>query len=259
MEEFANSVHSLTAWFQLTEALRRQKPFRNFKDALTQFPKLRELWFAFEQQKIKAAAIALIEDLDWEILEEVDDRPEVDFSEPEDASIHAPITEEEAVWILRGAWEVANKGGRTQLALLLKGSKNKELLKHRLEEAPAYGRLSLLTIPEIENRIDQTIRRGDLALARHGDLPLIVLTPEGWSHIHPWAHREEVRRATMASESTLKEIIVAWRNRRRDEQVQLLEALKSLSADQVSPVLEAWHAVSGKEMRARIEELFHLH
>ena len=86
MEEFANSVHSITARFQRTEALRRQKPFRNFKDVLTQFPKFCELWFAFEQQKLKAAAIALIEDLDWKILEEVDDRPEVDFSEPQDAS-----------------------------------------------------------------------------------------------------------------------------------------------------------------------------
>ena len=257
MEEFANSVHSITGRFQLTEALRRQKPFRNFKDVLTQFPKLRELWFTFEKQKLKAAAIALIEDLEWEILEVVDDRPDVDFSEPQDASIHAPITEEERTWILRGAWEVAQKGGRTQLALLLKGSKNKVLLKHRLDEAPAYGKLSLLTIPEIENRIDQTIRQGVVALARHGDLPLIVLTPEGWSHIQPWAHGEEVRRAIMANEPTLKGIVVAWRNRQRAEQLQLLEALTSLPADQVRPVLEAWHDVSGKEMRARIEQLFH--
>ena len=107
----------------------------------------------------------------------------------------APVTEEESSWILRGAWEVALKGGRTQLALLLKGSKNKDLLKHRLEEAPAYGKLSLLTIPEIENRIDQAIRQGFVDVTRQGDFPLIVLTPEGWSDVRPWAHREEVRRA----------------------------------------------------------------
>ena len=83
MEEFANSVQSITARFQLTEALRGQKPFRKFKDVLTEFPKMRELWFAFDQQKVKAAAIALIEDLGCEVLEVVDDRPEVDFSEPQ--------------------------------------------------------------------------------------------------------------------------------------------------------------------------------
>ena len=259
MEEFADSVHSITVRFELTEALRRQKPFRNFKDALLQFPKVQELWFAFEQQKLKAAAIALIEDLDWEILDVVDDRPDVNFSEPQDASVHAPITEEERTWVLRGAWEIAQKGGRTQLALLLKGSKNKDLLKHRLQEVSAYGTLSLLTIPEIENRIDQTIRQGDIALVRHGDLPLIALTPEGWFHIQPWAHREEVRRATMMNESRLKEIVFAWRNRPRDEQVQLLEALKSLPTDQVSPVLEAWSGVSGKDMRSRIEQLLGRH
>ena len=75
----------------------------------------------------------------------------------------------------------------------------------------------------------------------------------------PWAHREEVRRATMVNESRLKEIVFAWRNRPRDEQVQLLEALKSLSTDQVSPVLEAWSAVAGKDMSARIEQLLDRH
>ena len=122
-----------------------------------------------------------------------------------------------------------------------------------------YGTLSLLTIPEIENRIHQTIRQGDIALVRHGDLPLIALTPEGWFHIQPWAYREEVRRATMMNESRLKEIVRAWRNRPRDEQVQLLEALKSLSTDQVSPVLEAWREVSGKDIRARIEQVLDRH
>jgi hypothetical protein len=150
---------------------------------------------------------------------------------------------------------MALKGGRTQLALLLKGSRNKDLLKHRLQEAPAYGKLSLLTIPEIENRIDQAIREGYVDLTRQGDFPLIVLTPEGWADVQPWAYREEVRHAGMADGRTLKQIVATWKNRPRDQQV-LLEAFRSLPAEQARPILEAWHGASGKEMRARIEQLF---
>src|SRR5215467_11664616 len=81
-------------------------------------------------------------------------------------------TKEEYEWILRGASEIAAKGGRSQLSLLLKGSKSKAVLKHHLERSPAYGKLSYLTIEEIENRIDHVIRKGALALHYFGgDLP----------------------------------------------------------------------------------------
>src|SRR2546428_5804984 len=61
--------------------------------------------------------------------------------------------------------------------------------------------------------------------------------------------------ATIANESTVKEIVVAWRNRRRDEQVQLLETVKSLSADQVSPVLEAWHYFVSMDPEQRLRPI----
>jgi hypothetical protein len=101
-------------------------------------------------------------------------------------------------------------------------------------------------------------QQGDVDLVRHGDLPLIVLTSQGWLHVQTWVHGEEVRRATMANQSTLKQIVLEWRHRPRDTQVQLLETLKSFPAGQVGPVLETWHAVCGKEMRARIEQFHRL-
>jgi len=61
-----------------------------------------------------------------------------------------------------GSWEIATSGGRSQLGLLLKGSKDKRLLKHNLQASPAFGQLSFLTLEEIENRIDHVIRKGDL-------------------------------------------------------------------------------------------------
>src|SRR5688572_3350056 len=88
-----------------------------------------------------------------------------------DPEERVPITDEERDWILRGGWQVAARGGRTQLALLLKGSKNKALLKHNLETSPVYGKLAFLTLEEIENHIDRIIQNGDLRLELFGDLP----------------------------------------------------------------------------------------
>ena len=41
--------------------------------------------------------------------------------------------------ILRGADELISTGGRSMLAKILKGSKNKKILEYKLNECPAYG------------------------------------------------------------------------------------------------------------------------
>ena len=48
MEDFVASVSDTEAAARLTDALSRPKPFRRFKDALLDFPALRQAWFAFE-------------------------------------------------------------------------------------------------------------------------------------------------------------------------------------------------------------------
>jgi len=48
MEEFAEKAHDPRVRDRLMDALRRNKPFRRFKDALCESPALRETWFAFQ-------------------------------------------------------------------------------------------------------------------------------------------------------------------------------------------------------------------
>jgi len=253
MEDFIDSVHSITAQNSLRDALRRKKPFRNFKDALSEFPLLRNKWFQFEAQKIRRVALDFIESFDWQILEIVDPRPVEIITEEIDPAETVPLTADEHECILRGAWQIAAKGGRNQLALLLKGSKNKTVLKHGLDRSPVYGKLSFLTIEEIENRIDQLIRKGELRTEFFGDLPLILLTDESWARIRPWAHRHECEQAASADGDILNEILLSWRNRRREEQYQLLETLASMDSESARRVLRIWHELAGKEMRSRIE------
>ena len=254
MEDFIETVYSVSARSALRNALNQKKPFRHFKDALLEFPAVRQQWFQFEARKLKEEAIDFIESLDWEILKVVDRRPVENVSPEIEPAERLQPTGEEREWILRAGSEIAAKGGRSQLALLLKGSKDKKLLKHHLQNSPAYGKLSFLTLEEIENRIDHLIRLNELRVEFFGDFPLILLSDAAWEHVRPWSNEQECRRAAAADDRTLNEILLQWRNRPRPEQFHLLDAVTSLDPDSERWILQAWREVAGKEVRTRIEE-----
>jgi hypothetical protein len=48
MEDFVATLGDANAAARLADALSRPKPFRRFKDALQDYPALRQAWFAFE-------------------------------------------------------------------------------------------------------------------------------------------------------------------------------------------------------------------
>lgn len=255
MEEFTTAVYSITAQTALQRALSQKKPFRHFKDALMEYPAIRQQWFRFEDMKRREYAVDFIQNLDWKILEIVDDRPGKLVAEREtDPADKLNPTVEERQWILRGASEIAAKGGRSQLALLLKGSKDKKLLKHGLNRSEAYGKLSFLVIEEIENRIDHLIRREELRVEFFGDLPLVVMTNSSWEEVRSWANAQEFRRAAAASGRELDDVLLRWRNLPRSEQLHLLDAAAFRDNESAYRILQAWHSVAGKEMRARIAE-----
>jgi hypothetical protein len=255
MEEFTRTVYSVTAQTALRQALAQRRPFRNFKDTLMEYPGVRQQWFRFEDAKRREYAADFIENLDWKVVEVVDNRPARAAAEQDiDPAEKLAPTREEREWILRGASEIATKGGRSQLALLLKGSKDKKLLKHGLNRSEAYGQLSILTIEEIENRIDHLIRQDQLRVGFYGDLPLIIMTDAAWEEVRPWSNVQEWRRAAAASDRELSDVLLQWRNYPRSEQLHLLDAAAPLDPGSTLRILRAWHSVAGKEMRARIEE-----
>lgn len=55
MEDFADRQDG-SVRERLLDALDRPRPFRRFKDALLEFPQVRDAWFAYEDQKLKEAA-----------------------------------------------------------------------------------------------------------------------------------------------------------------------------------------------------------
>jgi hypothetical protein len=254
MESFTDTVRSIPLQSALRRALRDRKPFRNFKDELMGYPSERQRWFQFEREQVKDEAVSFLESFDWDILEVVDERIAEIVAAHVDPEERVPITTEEHEWILRGAWRIALRGGRTQLGLLLKGSRNRNLLKHNLETFPAYGKLSFLTLEEIEKRIDRIIRKGDLQIEFSGDLPVIRLTDQASTRVAAWANEYECREAAAADDKTLKMLLGDWRNRRKDRQVEMIEASACLTPEDRRKLLLEFSGVAGKDIRAVIEK-----
>lgn len=56
MEDFVDSLPEGEARRDLMRVLGRAKPFRNFKEALRDWPELREKWFVFHNERLEARA-----------------------------------------------------------------------------------------------------------------------------------------------------------------------------------------------------------
>jgi len=74
MERFTGSLEPGAARNALAEALRRRRPFRSFKDALSGFPDVREAWFKFEERELHQEAVDWLESegIDFELVPFID-------------------------------------------------------------------------------------------------------------------------------------------------------------------------------------------
>lgn len=71
-----------------------------------------------------------------------------------DAGEIKDLPQEDIRMILRGADELISTGGRSMLAKILKGSKDKKIFEHKLNECPAYGYYQDMKLDDIAKCID---------------------------------------------------------------------------------------------------------
>jgi superfamily II DNA helicase RecQ len=90
------------------------------------------------------------------------------------------LTSDEIKAILRAADDLIATGGRSMLAKILKGSKDKNIAKHGLDQSPVYGFYRNYKLAEITRRIDWVIENGYIRIEYSGRLPVIVYTEKGW-------------------------------------------------------------------------------
>ncbi len=155
--------------------------------------------------------------------------------------------------ILRAADPLIMSGGRTLLAKVLKGSKEKKLLELNLNTNPAYGYLEDSSIEEIKSKIDWTILNGFLAIEYDYRLPLLVYTPMGWE-IEKDTYTDYLLDEFDAMLESGQEIFDMTYLKDRDRQMilMLLDKVQGTKNPKYIPILESWAKIDYKKVQKRI-------
>lgn len=160
---------------------------------------------------------------------------------------------EEIKAILRGAEDLISVGGRNLLAKILKGSKDKIVLSHQLENSPVYGFYNDLTLQEILYRIDWVIENHYLNIYYNGRLPVLVYSDKGW----------EIERETYAEELLHKlksllgtgdySFVKELKDRNRGMILLLVDKIMQTNNKKFIPLLYAWKENEYKKVRSAIQ------
>jgi superfamily II DNA helicase RecQ len=166
------------------------------------------------------------------------------------------LPEEVIRLILRGADDLIGSGGRGLLAKILKGSKQKAVLEHALDQSPVYGALSELSLEQITARIDWLIIEGYLRIEYDYRLPLLVYAPRGW----------EIERETYADEMLegISRLLangngaqdLSWLTERNPEVLQLvLDKIADTGDPKYLPILKRWQNKATRRISNHIREV----
>jgi hypothetical protein len=158
--------------------------------------------------------------------------------------------------ILRGADEIIDKGGRSLLAKILKGSRAQEISKFNLDQCPVYGHYRQLSLADVLARVDWTIMNGYLKVIYEGRLPVLIFTEMGW----------EIEKETFVNElldgfdkllatSQPPYDMTYLKDRNRGLIWLLLDKLEEIRDPKYLPVLKAWEQIDYKRVSQRIRQV----
>ena len=173
-----------------------------------------------------------------------------------DAKPIEPLSADEIALILRGADDLIMRGGRTLLAKVLKGSREKKLIELELDQSPAYGQLGHLAMDDILARIDWLIRNDYLDLQYDGRLPLLVYTPRGWAiERDTYTAEMQTRIDNLITGSDTPPDLTWLNDRNREVVMLLLDRIEMTGDSRYRPTLEAWSKQTYKKIRQRIRQV----
>lgn len=165
------------------------------------------------------------------------------------------LSEEEIKAILRATDELIASGGRSMLAKILKGSKDKKVLEYGMDQCPFYGYYRELTLQGITNRIDWMIKNGYLEIEYRDRLPMLVFSEIGW----------EIERDTYAEELLQKLVklldgkdytfVQELKDRNRSMILLLIEKIRSTGNARFIPLLKAWKDIEYKKVQLEIQDV----
>ena len=165
------------------------------------------------------------------------------------------LTIEEIKVILRAADELIATGGRSMLAKILKGSKDKKVLEHGLDQCPVYGYYRVLTLQEITHRIDWMIKKGYLQIEYTDRLPMLVFSKIGWEIERETYAEELLRTFERLLQDKDYSFVQELKDRNRGMIILFLEKIKQTGNARYIPILKAWKESEYKKVQAEIQRV----
>lgn len=172
-----------------------------------------------------------------------------------DSSGISKLTDDEIKAVLRAADEIIAIGGRSMLAKILKGSKDKKVLEHELNLCPTYGFYMELTLAEITNRIDWMIQKDYLEIEYRDRLPLLVFSEKGWDIEKENCTEELLQKFTILLEGKDYSFIQQLKDKNRGMILLFIEKIKQTGNARFIPILKVWKEIEYKKVQAEIQRV----
>lgn len=180
-------------------------------------------------------------------------RPRVHYTL--DAGDIKSLPEDEIKMILRGADELISTGGRSMLVKLLKGSKDKKVLEHHLNECPAYGFYSSLTLEEISHRVDWMIEADFLRIVYNDRLPMLIFSEKGWAIEEENFAGEIYQRFCQDLKDGQMRMMLEMKDVNRQVVLDVLEKIRASRNAAFIPLLEEWKKIEVRKVREKIDSV----
>ena len=172
-----------------------------------------------------------------------------------DAGEFNDLPQEDIRMILRGADELISTGGRSMLAKILKGSKDKKIFEYKLNECPAYGYYQDMKLDDISKCIDWMIKKDYLRIEYDYRLPLLVFSEKGWQIEKETFAQELYQRMCLDVEEKKARVLFEMKEVNRQVVMCVLDKIEKDVTKEFLPYLEAWKMLEVKKVAARIAEV----
>lgn len=157
--------------------------------------------------------------------------------------------------ILLAADVIVGRGGRSGLALVLKGSASQKVQAQGWDRSPAYGALSRDTLDEITTKIDWCIHHRWLRIEYERGIPLLYFTEKGWERVKAlWVQRLLEQFAAWQKADAWQQLWPQLEHVHRDIKLLLLATIAQGQRRDLIPALQAWKAHEVKKVRQAINE-----
>lgn len=172
-----------------------------------------------------------------------------------DAGEIKDLPQEDIRMILRGADELISTGGRSMLAKILKGSKDKKIFEYKLNECPAYGYYQDMKLDDISKCIDWMIKKDYLRIEYDYRLPLLVFSEKGWQIEKETFAQEIYQRMCLDVKENKARVIFEMKEVNRQVVMRVLDKIEKDGTEEFLPYLEAWKMLEVKKVATRIAEV----